>query len=103
MFHKINLSITAIFLFMCCAAPIQKHEVLYMWENIDKDAISFVNSKTKKDSLCRDFIIESKKWDEKKEICEIVIISKKCLDIQYFLKVNVSKKEVLVFRPIGGS
>ncbi|HAJ79025.1 MAG TPA: hypothetical protein DCO75_04575 [Fibrobacteres bacterium] len=74
-----------------------------MWENIDKDAISFVNIKTKKDSLCRDFMIESKKWDEKKEICEIVIISKKCLDIQYFLKVNVSKKEVLVFRPIGGS
>jgi hypothetical protein len=64
-----------------------------MWESIDKDAISFINSKAKFDSLCGDYVIKSKKWDEKKEICDIIIISKNCLDIQYFLKVDVTKKK----------
>jgi hypothetical protein len=103
MFRKFNLAIFTIFLIACCASSMQKRKVVLMWEDIDKDAILFVNEKTNKDSVCGDYEIESKKWDEKKEICELVIISKKCLDVQYLLKVNANKKKVLIFRPIGGS
>jgi len=87
-------------LLLGCAAQKPKHTQDFMWEDIDKDVISFVKSQKNDDKLCGGYKIESKKWNNNKEICGIIISATTCNDVQYFLKVDLRRKKVLLFRPI---
>lgn len=71
------------------------------WENIEEDAIEYVNQMADCSKECKKFSIGNIEWSDNRKKCDIIVMSKVCLDIQYLLKIDIENKKVLVFIPLG--
>jgi len=71
------------------------------WENVEEEAVEYVTHMSVCSKECKKFTVGNVEWNDNRSKCNIIVMSKVCLDVQYLLKVDVENKKVLEFVPLG--